>query len=113
MAATTRVGYYGEFGGRFVAETLVPALEELERAFETHVRSAEFQREWRGLLASYVFWPLDGLVALVAGEPDPGFLHQVVGVVRVAATAHQGAAHARQGLAPVHAEECCHGSVRR
>jgi tryptophan synthase beta chain len=57
MAAVTRVGYYGEFGGRFVAETLVPALEELERAFETHVRSAEFQREWRGLLASYVGRP--------------------------------------------------------
>jgi tryptophan synthase beta chain len=57
MAAVTRLGYYGEFGGRFVAETLVPALEELERAFETHVRSPEFQREWRGLLASYVGRP--------------------------------------------------------
>src|SRR5262245_44547431 len=57
MAAVTRLGYYGEFGGRFVAETLVPALEELERAFETHVRGAEFQREWRGLLASYVGRP--------------------------------------------------------
>jgi tryptophan synthase beta chain len=57
MAAVTRPGYYGEFGGRFVAETLVPALEELERAFETHVRSAEFQREWRALLASYVGRP--------------------------------------------------------
>jgi tryptophan synthase beta chain len=55
MAAVS--GYYGEFGGRFVAETLVPALEELERAFETHVKSAEFQREWRGLLTSYVGRP--------------------------------------------------------
>ena len=25
-----RAGYFGEFGGRFVAETLVPALVELE-----------------------------------------------------------------------------------
>jgi tryptophan synthase beta chain len=57
MAAVTRPGYYGEFGGRFVAETLVPVLEELERAFETHVRSAEFQAEWRALLASYVGRP--------------------------------------------------------
>ncbi|HEX6272345.1 MAG TPA: tryptophan synthase subunit beta [Polyangiaceae bacterium] len=57
MASVTRSGYYGEFGGRFVAETLVPALEELERAFETHVKGAEFQREWRGLLASYVGRP--------------------------------------------------------
>ena len=43
MSATNRVGYYGEFGGRFVAETLVPALEELERAFEEHVKSESFQ----------------------------------------------------------------------
>jgi len=57
MTVTARVGYYGEFGGRFVAETLVPALEELERAFEEHVRSASFQSEWRGLLASYVGRP--------------------------------------------------------
>jgi len=57
MSTAERVGYYGEFGGRFVAETLVPALEELERAFETHVKSASFQNEWRGLLASYVGRP--------------------------------------------------------
>ena len=57
MAAVKRLGYYGEFGGRFVAETLVPALEELERAFETHVRSDAFQREWRHLLSTYVGRP--------------------------------------------------------
>ena len=50
-------GYFGEYGGRFVAETLVPALEELERAFAEHVPSAEFQREWRGMLAHYVGRP--------------------------------------------------------
>src|SRR5262245_55059633 len=57
MTAQARTGYYGDFGGRFVAETLVPALEELERAFHTHVRSAEFQAEWRPLLADYVGRP--------------------------------------------------------
>jgi tryptophan synthase beta chain len=57
MALATRLGYYGEFGGRFVAETLVPALEELERAYAEHVQSPEFQREWRALLASYVGRP--------------------------------------------------------
>jgi tryptophan synthase beta chain len=57
MTVNARVGYYGEFGGRFVAETLVPALEELERAFDEHVRSPSFQQEWRGLLASYVGRP--------------------------------------------------------
>jgi tryptophan synthase beta chain len=56
-ASPSRVGYFGEFGGRFVAETLVPALVELEQAFETHVRGAAFQAEWRGMLRDYVGRP--------------------------------------------------------
>ncbi|HLV66761.1 MAG TPA: tryptophan synthase subunit beta [Polyangiaceae bacterium] len=52
-----RPGYYGEFGGRFVAETLVPALEELERALESVVRTPAFQAEWRTWLAEYVGRP--------------------------------------------------------
>ncbi|MCA9632471.1 MAG: tryptophan synthase subunit beta [Myxococcales bacterium] len=50
-------GYFGEFGGRFVAETLVPALSELERAYQEIVLSAEFQAEWRDLLEHYVGRP--------------------------------------------------------
>ncbi len=50
-------GYFGEFGGRFVAETLVPALAELERAFHEIVLGEPFQREWRELLRSYVGRP--------------------------------------------------------
>ncbi len=50
-------GYYGPFGGRFVAETLVPALEELTVAVATIVKSPAFDAEWRGLLASYVGRP--------------------------------------------------------
>jgi tryptophan synthase beta chain len=50
-------GYYGPFGGRFVAETLIPALDELADAFATVVRGESFQREWRGLLSSYVGRP--------------------------------------------------------
>jgi len=74
MTATPRVGYYGEFGGRFVAETLVPALEELERAFEEHVRGPSFQNEWRALLSSYVGRPTpiycaDRLAAALGLEP--------------------------------------------
>jgi tryptophan synthase beta chain len=52
-----RAGYYGPFGGRFVPETLVPALDELSRACETLVKSESFQREWRGMLATYVGRP--------------------------------------------------------
>jgi tryptophan synthase beta chain len=57
MTAVAKPGYYGDFGGRFVAETLVPALEELERAFEQHVKSDAFQQEWRSLLKDYVGRP--------------------------------------------------------
>ena len=42
--ASPRPGYYGPFGGRFVAETLVPALDELARAFEEIVLGAAFQQ---------------------------------------------------------------------
>jgi tryptophan synthase beta chain len=49
--------YYGEFGGRFVAETLVPALEELEQALSGIVRTADFQAEWRSWLTDYVGRP--------------------------------------------------------
>jgi tryptophan synthase beta chain len=52
-----RPGYYGPFGGRFVAETLVPALDELAQALSVIVRGEPFQREWRSLLTSYVGRP--------------------------------------------------------
>jgi tryptophan synthase beta chain len=64
--------YYGEFGGRFVAETLVPALEELERAVAEIVPTAEFQKEWRGLLADYVGRPTPVyLASRLARKLDP------------------------------------------
>src|SRR5260370_20539032 len=52
-----RAGYYGPFGGCFVSETLVPALEELAHAFETIVKKEPFQKEWRALLKDYVGRP--------------------------------------------------------
>ncbi len=55
--AVSALGYYDDFGGRFVAETLVPALTELEQAFHQHVLSESFQSEWRNLLTHYVGRP--------------------------------------------------------
>src|SRR5438874_2017308 len=49
--------HYGPFGGRFVAETLIPALDELTEAVASIVQGGAFQQEWRGLLASYVGRP--------------------------------------------------------
>ncbi len=53
----TTAGRYGDYGGRYVSETLVPALEELEEAFARVGKSEAFQKEWRALLASYVGRP--------------------------------------------------------
>jgi tryptophan synthase beta chain len=38
-------GFFGLFGGRFVAETLMPLILELERAYEAAKADPEFQRE--------------------------------------------------------------------
>jgi tryptophan synthase beta chain len=46
-------GYYGEFGGRFVPESLVPACEEVERAFASAWADPGFRKELDGLLADY------------------------------------------------------------
>jgi len=53
------LGRFGEFGGRFVPETLVPALIELEEAFRTAWSDAAFRSELAGLLRDY------------AGRPTP------------------------------------------
>src|SRR5579859_1956253 len=54
-------GRFGEFGGRFVPETLMHPVEELERAYETARDDETFQRELRHLLKNF------------AGRPTPLF----------------------------------------
>jgi tryptophan synthase beta chain len=50
-------GYFGEFGGRFVPETLVDPIEELERAYLSARDDEAFQRELGRLLTHYVGRP--------------------------------------------------------
>jgi tryptophan synthase beta chain len=52
-------GYFGRFGGRFVPETLIPALYELEKAYKKIKRDKSFWKEWQFLLREY------------AGRPTP------------------------------------------
>ncbi len=52
-----RGGHFGEFGGRYVAETLMPALLELEEAYRQWRRNKAFQAELRARLAQYVGRP--------------------------------------------------------
>jgi tryptophan synthase beta chain len=55
----TGLGRFGEFGGRFVPETLVPALVELEEEFRAAWTSDGFRADFAGLLQHY------------AGRPTP------------------------------------------
>ena len=63
MTTTTRPalpdgrGYFGEFGGRYVPETLMPALAELEAAYEAVRADDAFAAELDDLLATYAGRP--------------------------------------------------------
>ena len=50
-------GYFGEFGGRYVPETLMPALAELEAAYEAARADDAFAAELSGLLRTYAGRP--------------------------------------------------------
>lgn len=50
-------GHFGPFGGRYVAETLMPALHGLEEAFEEARNDPSFWEEYRNLLTNYVGRP--------------------------------------------------------
>jgi tryptophan synthase beta chain len=50
-------GRFGEYGGRFVAETLMPLILELEAAYEAAKIDPEFRTELDGLLKHYVGRP--------------------------------------------------------
>ena len=48
------LGRFGRFGGKYVPETLMPALKELEDAYYQYRDEADFQAELQGLLKDYV-----------------------------------------------------------
>jgi tryptophan synthase beta chain len=51
------VGRFGAFGGRYVPETLIPALDELERAFDEAMSDPAFVTTFTHLLRDYVGRP--------------------------------------------------------
>ncbi len=52
-------GHFGSYGGMFVPETLIPAVEEVRAAYDAARRDPDFQRELDAMLADY------------AGRPTP------------------------------------------
>ncbi|MBR8829044.1 MAG: tryptophan synthase subunit beta [Gomphosphaeria aponina SAG 52.96 = DSM 107014] len=55
-------GRFGKYGGKYVPETLMPALSELETAYAKYKEDPEFQQQLAGLLRDYV------------GRPSPLYL---------------------------------------
>ena len=55
-------GHFGVFGGRFVSETLMPALEELDEAWRRYLKDPDFMAE------------LDRDLAHFVGRPSPLYL---------------------------------------
>ncbi len=51
------LGRFGQFGGKYVPETLMPALAELEVAFAQYFADADFQAQYHALLKDYVGRP--------------------------------------------------------
>src|SRR5688500_19021304 len=56
-AEPSSTGRFGEFGGRFVPETLVPACEELEAAFRDAWADPAFRSELDAILRDYAGRP--------------------------------------------------------
>ena len=50
-------GHFGIYGGRFVAETLMPLILEVEKAYAAAKEDPEFQREFRYQMTYYVGRP--------------------------------------------------------
>ena len=50
-------GRFGPFGGRYVPETLIPALERLERGVREHLHAADFQAQFAAQLTGWVGRP--------------------------------------------------------
>ncbi len=62
MSLPDTSGHFGRFGGRYVSETLMPALLELEEAYNHYRGDKEFQEEFAYYLRQYV------------GRPNPLYL---------------------------------------
>lgn len=55
--APTKEGYYGNFGGKFVPEILIPAIEELEASYMEAKNDPLFRAQFDELLGNYVGRP--------------------------------------------------------
>jgi len=69
-------GRFGAFGGRYVPETLIPALDELDREFEKAWADSSFREEFNRFLAEYVGRPTP--ITEARGLSEDTGLHVVI-----------------------------------
>ena len=65
-------GYFGDFGGKFVPETLMPALSELEQAYLSARADSTFEQKFDQLCRQYIgrptpLYPAEQLSAKIGG----------------------------------------------
>lgn len=54
LSVPDKLGRFGPYGGKYVPETLMPALAELEAAYNKYKNDPDFTKELQGLLKDYV-----------------------------------------------------------
>src|SRR5438128_10089680 len=78
-------GYFGQFGGQYVPETLMPALHELEAAYDEAKEDPRFQEELESYNRHYGGRP-----------PPPYFAHHLPDHIHAAQHYHQRATLCRR-----------------
>jgi tryptophan synthase beta chain len=103
-------GHFGIYGGRFVAETLMPLVLELEQAYAKAKADPAFQKEMDGYLKHYVGRPsplyfAERLTAHLGGAKD---LFQARGAQSHRRAQGEQRARPDHGLARPHGQEAHH-----
>jgi len=57
MSLPDKKGYFGDFGGKYVPETLMALLDDLEKVFRGAIKDASFQKEFQYYLREYAGRP--------------------------------------------------------
>lgn len=52
-----RIGRFGDYGGQYVPETVMPVLMQLQEAYDKYSKDADFQAEFKGYLKEYAGRP--------------------------------------------------------
>ncbi len=125
MKMEEKKGRYGAYGGQYIPETLIPAVQELEQAYEKYKNEPGFQAELKELMDKYAGRPsllyyaekmtkdLGGAkIYLKRGRPEPHRIPQDQQCIRTGASGKEDGQDACHRGDRSRAARCgdCHGS---